>query len=321
MIYIGIVIFLAVVLAVGWIVISLLPGEVDGDKTPRGAFYVLLLFVVGGMLAAITFGSSIKTVGAGHVGLVYTFGDITGQREAGLQFIFPWQGFKVTTIQTQKIRPETTCNDGQVEQCLEAFSAETQDVFIIPTVNLSVSPDNIQQLFTEVGPDYIDKLVRPRLHQIFKDETVLFESVEIAPNREVIRARVRARLITELAPFSITVEDLLLDNVDFRQVFKDAIEDKQVAEQEAQKQIELIRAARAEADQVIERARGEAEANRVLAESLRENGNFILQFRAIEKLAPNVRIMLLDSNSGIIPILGESLFGSDPPPPLLGPQP
>ncbi len=306
MIYIGLVLFLAAVLGIGLLVV--LVGSTTNEE--RFVFSGVLTLVVGVIFVALTLGASIRTVDAGHVGLVYTFGDITGQREAGLQMIMPWQGFKVVTIQTQKIRPETTCNDGKVEQCLEAFSKETQDVFIIPTINLSVSPDNVQQLFTEVGPDYINKLVRPRLHQIFKDETVLFDSVDIAPNREVIRERVRSRLIAELAPFSITVEDLLLDNVDFRQVFKDAIEAKQVAEQEAQKQIELIRASQAKADQAIEEARGQATANTILAESLEKNGNFVLQFEAIKKLAPNVRIIIVPNDGGIIPVLGESLLGA-----------
>ena len=65
------------------------------------------------------------------------------------------------------------------------------------------------------------------------------------------------------------------------------------------------------ADQDIAKAAGEAEANTLLAASLKD-GNFVLQFKAIEALAPNIKVLLLDANNGLIPILGESLLsGTD----------
>jgi regulator of protease activity HflC (stomatin/prohibitin superfamily) len=316
MIYIGLMLFLVALLVVAGGG-GLLVGKMSRGETKEGAYGVAVIAIIGVplIMVALTLGASIRQVKAGEVGMVYQFGDIVGQRDAGINLIAPWQGFKTTSIQTQKIRPETSCDGGAIEECLEAFSEETQNVFIRPTINLSVSPDAVQELFRNVGPNYIDKLVRPRLHQIFKDETVKFTSVDIAPSREVIRAAVRDRLISELAGFSITVEDLLVDNISFSSTFEDAIEAKQVASQEAQRQAELVVAAKQQALQAIKKAEGEAGANEVLAASLRENGNFILQFRAIEALADDVKIIMLPTDSGIIPILGESfLTGTGPAP-------
>jgi regulator of protease activity HflC (stomatin/prohibitin superfamily) len=284
-----------------------------GESAPGGAAWFVLGFVVYFLfMVAFTAGSSIRTVPAGHVGLVYTFNDITGQRSAGINLILPWQGFKTVTVQTQKIVPEGTCSNG-TENCLGAFSQETQDVFVVAAINLHVDPDDIQNLFRNVGPDYINKLVLIRLDQIFKDETVKFVSTDIAPNRETIRTAVRERLREELADFSIVVEDLLIIDLDFPQGFKDAIEAKQQAEQEAQRQEELIRSAEAQAAQAVAIAQGEADANTILAESLEKQGNFILQFRAIEALADNVTIMLLPTENGLIPVLGESLLRTATP--------
>lgn len=283
---------------------------------------IALVLLIGG----VTLGSVIRTVPAGHTGLVYTFNDITGRRDPGINAIWPWQGFKVVNTQTQKIRPETTCNDGKIEQCLEAFSSETQDVFIIPSINLRLQRgDALEALYANVGPDWIDKIVRPRLHQVFKDITAGYNSTGIAPAREEIRAKALQRLQEEMdtadipEAAAIVIEDLLVDNIEFRQAFVDAIEAKQVAEQEAQRQLELVTAAQHEADQAVKRAEGEAEANTILAESLRENGNFILQFRAIEKLSEKVRIIMLPNDSGIIPVLSSDLLaGADEPVPAPG---
>jgi regulator of protease activity HflC (stomatin/prohibitin superfamily) len=250
----------------------------------------IIVYVI--LMGLTTLTASIKTVDAGHVGLVYQFGGIVGQREEGPNLIAPWQGFKVVTIQVQKVRPETSCLDGTIPECLEAFSSETQDVFIRPTLNLSVDPKDVQDLYRNIGPDYLDKIVRPRLLQIFKDITVKYKSVDIAPNREAIRVAVRERLQIELSAYSIKVNDLLIDNLDFRPEFKTAIENKQIATQEALKQQELVAAEEAKARQVAAtaqgaadklriEAQGQADANHLISESLTPE---LIQFQALQKL-------------------------------------
>jgi prohibitin 1 len=171
-----------------------------------------------------------------------------------------------------------------------------------------VSPRAIQTLYRQVGPQYIETLMRPRMINFFKETTVTYNTVDIAPNREEIRQRVRERLTRDLEPFSIDIVDLLIENVDFRQEFKSAIEAKQVATQEALRQQQLIEASKAGAQQKIETARGDAEsvriaaeaqaeANRLLAESLTPA---VIQFQALQKLSDNVQIALLPSGQGII---------------------
>lgn len=279
----------------------------DAAKVTRvvgwGAWACLVLWLL--LSTAL---SSIYQVPAGHVGIVYQFTNIVGQKGEGLAIVPPWQSVEVADVRIQKIRPETTCFDGSIEQCLEAFSIETQDVFVIPTLNMSVSTEDVQELYRTVGPDYLSKLVRPRVHQVFKDETVKYKSVNVAPNREAIRIAVRDRLIEELGGFSITVHDLLIDNLDFRPEFKKAIEDKQIATQEAMKQQELIKASEAEAQQVIAGAVGEAErlrteaqgqadANRLINASLTP---MLIQFQAVQLLTDNVQIALIPSGQQII---------------------
>ncbi len=266
--------------------------------------FIGVFVVFGGVSTLIR---SVQVVEAGEVGLVLSFGDITGQRDAGLSLIFPWQDFKTADIRIQKVRAEGKCSNG-LNECLEAFSSETQDVFVVATANISVNPNDVQNLYRNVGPDYVDKLVRPRLLQILKDETVKYKSVDIAPNREQIRAQIRDRMRGELSAFSINVDDLLLDNLDFRPEFKQAIEAKQIASQEALRQQELVAAKEAEArqksaeaqgnaDKLRIEATGQADANRAINESLTP---LLIQFQALQKLADNVTIALIPSGNGLI---------------------
>jgi regulator of protease activity HflC (stomatin/prohibitin superfamily) len=275
----------------------------------------LFFIVVGGGLTVIR---SVHSVQAGEVGLVYRFGDIVGQRKAGLSLIAPWETFDTADIKLQKIRPESKCSNGLTE-CLEAFSTETQDVFVQATLNISVNPTDVQDLYRTVGPDYADKVIRPRLLQAFKDETVKYKSVDIAPHREQIRAAAKEQLRTELSKFSINVDDLLIDNIDFRPEFKTAIEAKQSASQEALRQEALIAAKEAEAKQAAAEAQGasdklrieaegQAAANRLITDSL---SPLLIQFQAVQKLSDNVTVALIPSGQGII-IDPATLLGTKP---------
>ena len=149
--------------------------------------------------------ASVHQVPFGHVGLVKQLGAIQGQVSEGLQIIAPWKGLIVANVQVQ----------GHEFERLTAFSKETQDVFVKATLNIRVSPRAIQDLYRNVGPNYFDIVVAPRVEQNFKDVTVGYRSVDIAPNREAIRQAVRAALEEELEPYSIEVVDLLLDDIDF----------------------------------------------------------------------------------------------------------
>jgi regulator of protease activity HflC (stomatin/prohibitin superfamily) len=276
--------------------------------------------------------SAFNQVPAGHVGVVYEFGAIVGQTDDGLQVIPPWRSLQNASVQVQSyaftdepgnVPPNVTV----LGSGLDSFSQETQDVFINARLDIQVSPRDVQSLYREVGPDYVNKLVPQRVTQIFKDETVRFSTVDIAPNREAIRESVELRIDDELEAFSIDVVALLIDDIDFQPEFKNAIEAKQVATQEALREEELVRKAEFEAQQQIELAQGEAgalvviaegqaEANRLLNESLTPN---VIQFKAIElAFAPGspIQFAFLPSGEGLIidpSTLLEAAGGGSPP--------
>lgn len=270
----------------------------DGDRKLTGG----ILMVVGGLflLAVLVWSgvSSFKPIEAGHLGVVYQFGRIEGQIGEGANWVAPWRSVRVANIQVQ----------GHVFEKLDAFSFETQDVFVKATLNIRVDPQAIQRLYREVGPNWYDILVVPRVAQNFKDETVKYKSVDVAPNREVIRRVVKERLEGELSPYSIEVVDLLLDNIDFRPEFKAAIEAKQIATQNALREEQNVKVAGYQADQAVKTAEGsgkailavaekQAEANEKLSASLTPE---LIQYSLIQKLADDIRVIILPAGQSFI---------------------
>jgi regulator of protease activity HflC (stomatin/prohibitin superfamily) len=270
----------------------------DEDQHRALAVHSFVGFAVPTLVAIITVWNMFYQVPAGHVGLVYTFGGITGQRGDGLQWVAPWQSVTEASVQIQSRKFEK----------MSSFSSETQEVFVDATINVQVSPQYIQNLYREVGPEYFDILVRPRVLQAFKDETVKYTSVDVAPNREAIRKSVSRRLTEELKGNSITVQDLLLDNIAFTPKFQGSIEEKQSQTQLALSERAKVEGEKAKADQAIEAARGtaqsilvnaekQAEANRKLSASITPE---YIQYLFADKLAPNVQVMMIPSGQQFI---------------------
>jgi len=258
-------------------------GRAEAGAAATSAAAVLAVLWIAGHTVLASF----HQVQAGHVGVVYEFGSIVGQLPEGFQITAPWRSVRQANTQVQRHTFEK----------LDSFSEETQDVFITATLNYEVSPDAIQDLYRNVGPDYFDKLVVTRVNQIFKDQTVKYPAVQIAPNREEIRQQTRERLTEELEGFSIRVVDLLIDEINFNPEFKRAIEQKQIATQDALREEQRVRQAEFEAQQVVERARGTAQANRLLSQSLTPQ---VIQYQAIERLSDKVQIALIPSGQGVI---------------------
>ena len=226
-------------------------------------------------------------VPAGHVGVVYQFGGIAGQVPDGFQTTWPWQTIRVASIQIQRATYELGRGNA-------AFSAESQDVFASATINYEVLPKDIQRLYRDVGPSYEHVLIEQRVFQTIKEETVKFKAVDVAPNREVIRRRVRERLTQQLEPYSIRVVDFQLGNLDFDPEFKVAVRNKVIAKQKAQQALNEVQQATYEAQKVVATAQGQARANLRVSQSLTPE---LIRYALIQKLAPNLRVIALPANA------------------------
>ena len=111
-------------------------------------------------------------------------------------------------------------------------------------------------------------------------------------------------------------------NVNFTDDYATSIEQKQIAQQQAeqmqftlQREEQEAQRKRIEAEGVktsaILRAQGEAEALRLVNEQIGTNDN-LLVYRYIEKLAPNISVMLLPSGSPFLVNLDQLKGGTAP---------
>lgn len=335
-------------------------GVVDVTRNKNYATMGVVVFLAIVVITIIM--SSVHFVPAGRAGLVTRFGAVTGRTvEPGPNLTFPffeslvlydtrvrkvpftdldsasseYQDVKVTGILNYRVNPaavawlfENVGTRGELEEkvLVPALSQNLKSILpSYPILEILTNRDTIAQQLTEAmvttfagyRTDEGDPVV------FFAPRDLVDEDAITACEEQTAEAEAEAN--TGAVDLCLPQASVFLSNVAFTDVFNDAIETKQVEEQKIETEANKLLQAEIVADQVIAEANGRAEANILLAASLRDQGEQILSFLAIQALVPNIRVLLLDSDSGIIPVLSEGLLSGvdDVQPPgsdgILGP--
>jgi regulator of protease activity HflC (stomatin/prohibitin superfamily) len=122
--------------------------------------------------------------------------------------------------------------------------------------------------------------------------------------RPKVREVILTGLRTRLKPYYLTVDDVNITNFDPSRDFMKSVERKQIMAQEAQTaENERLRAIKL-AERDVATARGTAEANKILQESLRQ-GPEVLRFKELEVLMQkwDGRLPQFIAGGGAVPLL------------------
>ena len=187
-------------------------------RTMKKGLIIMIAAVVLVLLVALTCTATVQT---GYTGIVTTFGrveDVT--LEAGLHFKSPFQSIVSMDNREQKSSFTT-----------EAFSSDIQQVDITGSINYAINKSTAMNLFKEVGVDYFNKLVYPRMLEITKGVFSKYTAENLVANRQRLSEAIREGLHEELDAYGINVISVSIENLDFTDAFTDAVEAKQVAAQ------------------------------------------------------------------------------------------
>ncbi len=248
-----------------------LQSESLGDVVQR-TVGVSVTLVVAGVVALVILYNSFQVVGAGERGVVFSkFGGVQeGVRGEGLQFKIPLiQAIIPIDVRIQKSETDAS-----------ASSKDLQTVHSRIALNYHISPEEAWRIYQDVGTLYMQRLIDPSVQEAVKAATAQFTAEELITRRGEVSARIKDMLTERLVPHNIIVDEFNIVDFNFSDVFNQAIEAKQTAEQEALKAQRDLDRIKIEAEQTITAARAEAESQRLQRETITDT---ILQLRAIEK--------------------------------------
>jgi prohibitin 1 len=163
-----------------------------------------------------------------------------------------------------------------------AGTKDLQQVALDVVVNYYIDPNEIVKIYREVGNEeaIIARILTPASQEMVKAACAEKTAEELLILRTDLRETILETLTARLKVRGIIVTDVSIANLDFSDEFDRAIELKQIAQQQAQQARFLSERAENEAAAEIAKARGQAEAQRLLIQTLTPA---VLQKMALEK--------------------------------------
>merc|ERR1712084_97124 len=92
----------------------------------------------------------------------------------------------------------------------------------------------------------------------------------------------REAIVARAAQFNILMDDVSITHLTYGREFARAIEEKQVAEQDAERQKFIVLRSEQERQATVIRSEGEAEAATMISEALKEHGTGLIDMRRID---------------------------------------
>ena len=261
---------LAIILAIAGICITIYNGCENGAGPAIGS--AIATVIICGILFGVSF---IGTVPTGYTGILTTFGKVENVTlDAGLNTKAPWQKIITMDNRVQKQTVELSC-----------FSSDIQEVSMMYTVNYQISATNAMTIYKTIGVNYYNNVIVPNITEAVKTCTAKYTAEALVNNRNELSVAIEEDLTNRLNSYNIILVSTAIEDMDFTDAFTNAVEAKQVAQQNKlkaeteaeQKVIEAEAAAKvkaveadAEAYKIKIKADAEAAANKEIAASLTE---------------------------------------------------
>jgi len=264
-------------------------------------------------------------VPAGYRAVLFSMrsGVLKGQLDEGFHLIVP--GIQRAFLydcrtQTYSVGKRHWRGEVRGDASLSALTADGQTVTVDVSLRFRIDPKTLWILHKKVGPDYINKILRPELRSHTRLVISDYPVADVySEKRQAIEDKIEKRLTASLTKTHLLVDEVLLRDIRFSEAFQQAVIEKQIAQQNAHRMKYVLDKTEKEKEQRIIEAEGEAKAIEIKGQALAKNPN-VIRYEYALKIAPNLRILITRAKDLSIETLqsptdrGGAPSGSEPGP-------
>jgi regulator of protease activity HflC (stomatin/prohibitin superfamily) len=289
----------------------------------------LVILAITGVL--FTLGAGLVYIESSERGVVRTIragGVRPNALEPGLHWIVPVVEQVVTySIANQTYTMSAASSEGQVQgdDSIRARTKDGQEIILDASVIYQIDPTKVVPLHIVWQNRYQEGVVRPEARGVIRDAVSQYGVEEVVSTKraEMVQS-ITDELSKSLSENNLRLVDFVLRDIHFSEAYAQAVEQKQIAEQQAQQARLTVEQKKQEAEQARQVAQGQADAaviaaqgaaeaqiiqaeaqaqaNELIGQSLQQNPE-ILQYQYILKLAPGVQTIFIPSgNQFILPL-------------------
>merc|ERR1712050_742120 len=151
-------------------------------------------------------------------------------------------------------------------------------------VRMLFKPDiaGLPTIHKTLGEDYHERVLPSIGNEVMKATIAQYNAEQLLTMREHVSREIREAIVARAAQFNILMDDVSITHLTYGREFARAIEEKQVAEQDAERQKFIVQCSEQERQATVVRSEGEAEAAKMISEALKEHGSGLIEVRRID---------------------------------------
>ena len=173
------------------------------------------------LLLLILILSCFTSVPAGYTGVPVTFGKVAEYTfDSGIHFKSP---FTSVIKMDNRIQKHTVT--------MSAFSKDIQETTVTYTINYQISKDDAMTIYRTIGKEYFNIVISPNISEAVKTATAHYTAEGLINNRDKLALEIEEILGGLLERYNIIIAGTSIEDLDFTDAFTNAVEAKQVAQQ------------------------------------------------------------------------------------------
>ncbi|KAF2659640.1 protein elicitor peat 2 [Lophiostoma macrostomum CBS 122681] len=223
------------------------------------------------------------------------FDRLSGVKETvvneGTHFLIPWlQRSIIYDVRTRPRNISTTTG-----------SKDLQMVTLTLRVLHRPEVKQLPKIYQNLGTDYDERVLPSIGNEVLKAIVAQFDAAELITQREAVSNRIRTDLLKRAQEFNIALEDVSITHMTFGKEFTRAVEEKQIAQQEAERARFVVEKAEQERQANVIRAEGEAEAADTISKAVAKSGDGLILIRRIETQKDIAQMLARNPNVSYLP--------------------
>ncbi len=261
---------------------------------------VAMAFGIGGGLL----NSAIFTVDGDHQAVLFDRfrGVLEETSGEGTHFIIPWlQKAFMFDIRT---RPRSITS--------VTGTKDLQMVNLTLRVLTRPDPTKLPLIFKTLGTDYDERVLPSIGNEVLKAVVAQFDADQLLTDRPHVSSLVQAALIQRAQDFNLLLDDVAITHLSYGTEFSRAVEQKQVAQQEAERSKFVVAKTEQEKRAAIVRAEGESEAAKLISDATLLAGTGLIELRRVEASRENSATLSKSRNVVYLPPSNHMLLGVNP---------
>lgn len=169
----------------------------------------------------------------------------------------------------------------------------------------------LAKILKTIGSDFDERVLPVIGNEVLKAVVAQHNAEELLSKRAAVSKEIRDALIERAAKYDLILDDVAITHLTFGREFSKAIENKQVAQQEAETQAYVVMKSDQERKAAVIRAEGEAEAAELISKAMTQAGNGLIEVRRIDTAKEVAQLLSRNQNVTFLPGGGKNGDGSN----------